>query len=1148
MKKNSNNRGLLYPYVSPKHWRIMKLSLILLVVGLMHVSASTYSQNKKLNLRGQKFTLKEIFSAIEDQSTFTIFFNDDQVDLQKSLSGNFNDQEIFEVLDKVLEGSNLTYKVNDKLIVILEVAPTVIQEQQDETRSIKGKVVDVTGVGLPGVNVFVEGTTNGTITNIDGEYELNVNSDNPNIVFSFIGFQMQTIAMNGRSQLDITLVEESIGLDEVVAVGYGVQKKSDLTGAVASIKSEDLAKVAATNASEQLQGRMAGVSVVKNGGSPGSGVAVKVRGVGTVGNNDPLYVIDGIPGDLYYVNPSDIERMEVLKDGAAAAIYGSRAANGVILVSTKKGKEGKAKIAIDSYMGKVSTNKQYDLLDADGYRKVHGMMVDNYNNYVSDDNKQAMPGYVTSPGDYPHNTDWQDQVFRTAMIQNYNARVSGGNELGSYSLSGGYADEEGTVLGSGFEKYNFRSRTTIKKGRFEFDGNVAYNETKREAYSLSLRETYHISPLIPVYDNDQEYGFGQAYGDLPAHNNPVGVDHYNENEKRVQFFVGNLISKVKITDWLSYQLNLGFQNSNEHYNSFHPPYVINDKELDYEYSNVYNKKTNWRERIAEHLLQFNKDYDQHSIQAVAGYTATKQTSEWMWGNVEGSKIDEDGNKVPVPFLDLNFKSLDAGKGGTYTAGGSNYVYSRTSILGRVNYSYAGKYLFQASIRRDGSSKFGENSRYGTFPSVALGWRVSEESFIQDIDVISNLKLRGSWGKLGNEITLGYYDHQSLITTENKYWGGYVQGAGQSPWPGSIANDLENRNLQWETTTSINIGLDLGLFNNKLSGVVNYYRNDTEDMLVLQRMPMSAGVNDPILNVGKIRNSGIEIELNYRNKIGQLGYTVTGIFSTLRNEVIELADEEQVLYGDGLKYGSTHIPTQTKEGYEIGSFFLYQENGIFQNMDEVNAHVNADGDLLQENAKPGDVRFKDMNNDGIIDEDDRVYSGTGLAKFEYGINIGLDYKGFDFSMFWQGVSGNKIYNGNRFEMEGMDSKRNFLSSTLDAWTESNTNTSMPRAVYNDPNLNNRESTRFLEDGAYLRLKTIQLGYTISSEITQKIGIDRVRMYVSGQNLLTLTSYSGLDPEVGAYDPTEEGRAVLNTGVDRVLYPQTHSVLFGVQVGF
>jgi len=1130
----------LHSCLSPKQWKIMKLTVVLMIFGMVQISASSYSQNVKLNLKRGQNTLEQVFNEIEKQSDFTIFYKDDLVNLNDRITKNLDGSELSEVLDMALEGTGLTYKINDKLIIILEETPT-IAIQQDEKRTIKGKVMGVDGESLPGVNVFIEGTTNGTITNIDGEYELNVSSEDQNIVFSFIGFQTQTIALSNRSQIDITLVEESIGLNEVVAVGYGVQKKSDLTGAVASVKSEDLEKIATTNAGEQLQGRMAGVSVVKSGGSPGAGVYVKVRGVGTVGNNDPLYIIDGIPGSLYFVNPADIERMEVLKDGAAAAIYGSRAANGVILVTTKKGKEGKAKIDIESYMGSVSTNDQYDLLDADGYRNVHKMMIDNYNMYVSDENKQAMPGYVTNPGDYAHNTNWQDQVFRTAMIQNHTARVSGGNELGNYSLSGGYANEEGTVIGSGFEKYNFRSRTTIKKGRFEFDGNVAYSETNREDYSLSLRETYHISPLIPVYDEEQEYGFGQAYGDLPAHNNPVGVDHFNENETKVQFFVANLITKLKLTDWLSYQLNLGFQNSNEHENSFHPPYMINNKEQDYRFSNVYNRKENWRERIAENLLQFNKDFNDHSIQAVVGYTATKQTSEWMWANVEGSKIDEDGNKVQVPFLDENFKTLNAGEGGTYTAGGSNYAYSRTSVLGRINYSYQGKYLFQASVRRDGSSKFGVNNRYGTFPSFALGWRVSEEEFMSSVGAISNLKLRGSWGKLGNEITLGYYDHQSLITTLNKYWGGYVQGQGQSPWPGSTANDLENRNLQWETTTSLNIGVDFGFLNNALSGVLNYYRNDTEDMLVLQKMPLSAGVNDPILNVGKIRNSGIEVELSYRNKIGQVGYNITGTFSTLSNEVLELADEEQVLYGDGLKYGSTHIPTQTKEGHEIGSFFLYQADGIFQTMDEVNAHKNEEGGLLQGNAKPGDVRFKDMNNDGIIDEDDRVYSGTGLAKVEYGINLGLDFKGFDFSMFWQGVGGNKIYNGNRFEMEGMDSPRNFLSSTLDAWTPTHTNTNMPRAVYNDPNLNNRESTRFLENGAYLRLKTLQLGYTLPKQLTEKAGIERVRMYVTGQNLLTLTDYTGLDPEVGRSN-------VLNTGVDRVLYPQTQSVLFGVQVGF
>jgi len=1154
MKKNSNNRGLLYPYVSPKHWRIMKLSLILLVIGLMHVSASTYSQSKKLNLRGQKFTLKEIFSAIEDQSTFTIFFNDDQVDLQKSLNGNFNDQEIFEVLDKVLEGSNLTYKVNDKLIVILEAAPTVIQEQQEEARTIKGKVVDVTGVGLPGVNVFVEGTTNGTITNIDGEYELNIKSDDQNIVFSFIGFQMQTIAISGRTQLDITLVEESIGLDEVVAVGYGVQKKSDLTGAVASVKSEDLSKVASSNPAEGLQGRIAGVNITKGSGAPGgSGVSIKIRGIGTLGGNSPLIVVDGfIGGDLNDINPNDIASMEVLKDGAAAAIYGSRAANGVILVTTKKGKKGEVQVDITSNMSVVNSVKNFDLLNGSEYITVHKMMYENAG--------ETLPEYLTDGFTPKADTDWQDQVFRTGILQNHNVRLSGGGENIVYSLSGGISDEKGTLIGSDFRRNNWRARMGLTKGIVDVDANLAYSGKEQHLPFYNMTETYKISPLIPVYDEEAKWGYGMAYAGMPDHRNPIARQNYRTGNPTPYYpnyrddygsqeeVTANVSGTFNILKWFKYKINAGYKTGSYFNTNQVVPHQdrVQDEVL---FTAVDEIRSKYKESLVENLLLFNKQWDKHRFDAVLGYSYQENKYGWTGatalGYINENSVDGDGNLVtetnPAGFLDQGFKTIDAGIGGEFKAKGSNTTYTRISYFGRINYSFADKYLVQLSVRRDGSSKFGSENQFGTFPSVALGWRLTEEGFLKDQDLISNLKLRASWGQLGSEGNLVPYQWQALIKTQNDYELGYVQGNGQSPWSGSAAKVMPNDGLKWEVAESLNMGIDYGVLNNRVTGTINYYINDTKDLLMYRSPAISSGFGDGIMNTAAMRNQGLELELTYHSKPRAFTYDITGTLSTLKNEVTALDNPDQVLYGDGLFLGDSHFPNQTRIGSPVGAFYLYKTDGLFQSQEEVDAHVNADGEAYQSAAAPGDIRFVDTNNDGKINEADKVYMGTGLPKVEYSLAFNASYKNFDFSILFYGVSGNKIYNGIGYNLSNMSGGSNYLNSTLDAWTPQNTNTSVPRAVLGDPNGNAKvASDRYLEDGGYLKLKNLQIGYSLPQSLLEKVSVDKLRVYVGGQNLFTITNYSGLDPEIS--------RTVFNTGTDTSVYPQTRMVTAGVQLSF
>ncbi len=1013
---------------------------------------------------------------------------------------------------------------------------------QQNQKTITGKVVDEQNLPLIGVNILVKGTTLGTVTDFDGNFQLDVPA-NGVVKFSFIGYVDQEITITNETSLNIVLKEDVQGLNEVVVVGYGTQKKSDLTGAVASVKAEDLAKTPSSNPVNSLQGKVAGVTITKYGGAPGAGSNITIRGIGTIGNNNPLYIIDGLPGSMSLLNPDDIASIEVLKDGAAAAIYGSRAANGVVLITTKKGKKGKVNVDFNMHVGSAKAIDQLDLLDSEGYVKVHRMMYENYNKYASNDDQKALPSYVTDP--ILANTNWQDEVSRTAMQQFYNVSINGGNDLGYYGISGSWNDEEGTLIGSGYLKKTLRAKLGMEKGRLKVDANISYAETNSESAKFSIRDTYNLTPLITPFDEDGNVQL--TYGDMPANANPYANHINNKGETDLQYFTANITGRLKLTDWLSYQVNLGLINSNNIEWSYHPKFQRSPKDGE-DWIYYGEERNNYRSQIMEHLINFNKDFGKHSVSSVIGYTASKITNNWISANVTGKKTEYSAegdevitNDIPAGFLDPNFMTLNGGKGGTYNASGSNDEYTRTSILGRVNYSYDSKYLIQITARRDGSSKFGKNNRYGTFPSVALGWRITEEDFMSSYDFIDNLKLRASWGKLGNEITLGLYQYEALIFSGTDSSTGSVKGTGANPWTGSIAWDLENADFKWETTISKNLGLDFALFNSKITGTANYYNTTTEDMLVVNKLAPSAGTNNPVVNVGEIENKGFELELGYHKNQGDFTFNINGTLTTMKNEVLSLADADQSLFGEGLKYGDSHFPTQTKVGTEIGAFYLYQADGIFQSMDEVNAHVNSEGNLLQMYARPGDIRFKDVNGDGVIDPKDKVYSGSGIPDFTYSLSFDAKYKGFDFSMMFYGSHGNDLYNGNRYYLENMSAGQNFLASTLNAWTESNPNTSMPRAILGDPNGNTRESTRYLEDGSFLRLKNIELGYTLPKNIINKIGITKCRVYVNAQNIWTSTDYSGIDPEVG-----REG--VLNQGIDRSFYPINKSFFAGVQLSF
>ena len=1012
---------------------------------------------------------------------------------------------------------------------------------------LKGYVLDTANEPLIGANVIVAGTTNGVISGLDGGFTLSV-SPNDRIEVSYMGYIKQIIPLNGRKTIKVIMQDDSQLLEETVVIGYGTLKKSDMTGAISSVDVESLASRATTNPAEALQGKVAGVSILKSGGNAGASISVKIRGIKTMGSNEPLYIIDGFPGDITTVNTQDIEAMEILKDGAAAAIYGSVAANGVVIVTTKNGKKGDVKVDFNTFFQFTSAAKKFEMLNADEYLNVHNMMYENaeakkigYLTFTDSD------GRLKNPTGF--DTNWQDEMLRGGLSQNYNVNVRGGSDIAKYSVSYNHSDEKGILRGNKYVQDNARMKLNVQKYIFNFDASLSLKVTQSQQPQYSIKEMYAMAPLVPVYDEDQPSGYGlnemKVDGvrlELPNNRNVMADDHFKHKKSNGYDLIGNIGLTVDFAPWLKFKTAYAYRGyyTNTKYHSEKFTADVQGQQL-YPYNYDYNSY--WFEQTFDNVLTFDKTFGKHSLNVMAGSSLTAARKDWSQINVEGKKTVYDvvNGKLDIKdeaagFFDPTSPTIDAGNGGTFTGNGSFWNYNRASFFGRVNYSYGGKYMLQATVRADGSSKFGKNNRWGVFPSVALGWRISEEEFFSK-DIMSNLKLRVSWGRLGNENALGYY-YAPTMTNDNTQWMSYIQGG--NPWPGMSNLYLVNDDLRWETTDTKNIGVDFGFFNNKLYGSLNYYYNTTEDLLIEKVMPPSAGIYNPTVNVGKMRNKGFELELNYADNINGFEYNVGFNLFTTKNEMLK-ADPNQILYGSGLK-GAGHFVTQTLEGYPVAAFFLYQTDGIFQSAEEVANHTagSVKTVLLQPNAKPGDIRFKNVNGDGVIDESDKEYCGSGIPKLEANLSFSGSYKGLDLSFLLGSAWGHKLYNANRLYYEAMDSGTNMFKSTLNAWTENNSNTAMPRAVLKDPNMNTRESDRFLEKGNFIRLRQLQLGYTLPKTWTKKVYIDKCRLYVSGENLLTWTNYSGIDPEFSS--------DILDTGVDVFIFPFTRSYVVGLQVTF
>lgn len=1116
--KNNTLSGR-YCFKNPRFkqiFRIMRISTFLLMVCVFcSYAGNAHSQNAKVSIRMNNVKRDKILNEIENQTDYLFIYNN-QVDINKITSVKVKNEAVAQVLDRILSGTGINYELEGTHIILTTEAIKDLHAQQ-QAKTVTGTVTDVSGEPIIGANIRIKGTTTGTITDIDGNFSIKAEPQSV-IEVSYIGYLTQETVINNQKSIRFLLKEDTKTLDEVVVIGYGVQKKADLTGSVANINTEKLNTQSNANIGQALQGKIAGVDIVSQGGAPGSGTRIMVRGIGTLNNASPLYIVDGMyMNSIDHINPNDIASIDVLKDASSAAIYGSRAANGVIIVTTKEGSntEGKPIIDLSVNLGISTASKFLDMLDAKGWAEVTTIARQAIGKPALD--------MATDLANKPDN-DWQDIMFRPALMQNYNLSVKGGGKYSTYYTGLGYFNQDGIVKGTNYQRYNIQSKNDYKRGIFSAGTNLIISFSHDKPLHQELRggmigTILQSVPTLEKYDDTREGGYGGTYGDVVNIPHPLAIiddnimDRYNENVK----IFANLYAQIELFKGLKYKLNLTPDFSFERYKNY-----LNK----YDFGLATNSITQLTERqrrrrniLVENLLTFDRTFGEHKISALAGYTYQDSRFRHIQAYGEG--------------LPQGLEEIDAATTNRSNEGNS-WRSVLTSILGRVFYSYQNKYLFTATIRRDGSSKFGKNNRYGYFPSFSLGWNVAEEKFMENVHWLDQLKLRGGYGVLGNQ-EIDNYQYSSTITTGINYPdgnGGLLQGA----FPKNFANP----DIKWEETAMTNVGIDFMAFNNRLSLTADYYVKNTKDILLTVPIPISSGgANDPIRNAGKIRNNGFEFNLGWMDQPNpDISYGINLIGSFNKNKVIAMGSESGSIKGGSTNQNIT--TSETKAGYPIGGYWLISTAGYFNSQEEVDAYAK-DGKKIQPAAEPGDIKFVDANNDGVINDDDRVFQGSPFPDFTFALNGNMRYKNFDLSIGLQGVLGNKIYNATRQTLEDVTKGSNFLASCLDYWTPENKNASHPRLTWDDPNRNTRaESDRYLENGSYLRLRSVQLGYTFP-QTWFKGAIQHARVYINAENLFTITSYSGYSPDVNADNANYRG-------FDNFIYPTNRTFMLGLNVTF
>ena len=974
-----------------------------------------------------------------------------------------------------------------------------------QTKKITGKVTGPDNVPLEGVSVQGKGTSQAATTSSDGTFSLNVAENVKTLVFSYTGMASHEENISGRSVLPVQLKSNAATLTDVVVIGYGTARKRDVTGAVASVRGEDLKNNTNANASALLQGKAAGVVVQNSGGSPGQAPAVVIRGSGTFGNDQPLYVIDGmIASSMAFINPNDIASIEVLKDASAAAIYGSRAANGVVLVTTKGGTNGDIKINFSAKYGSQSPTNTLDFLNARQYA--------DWNNQAHDNDSTPRGPLNDSLFNPNINTDWQALSLGKAPLSDYSLSVAGGGQYSKFFLSGEYFDQKGIVVDSWFKRYALRANSSFTRGKFRVTQSLSLSRSVNNPNTYFGRERAEL-PIMPVYDSTKLGGFAGLEPAAAGVNriiNWYGRALLDDNRYTTDQALGNVGLEYEIIEGLKYKLNVGIDYSTYHAYDYSPAFFMSTSQEASQDQSILNESfTRNLTTLVEHTLNYNRSIGDHRFDFLAGYTFQK-------GNARS--VGANANTYASPLL----RVVDAAS--NRLASGSLQEFALMSLLGRVSYSYQSKYLLTATLRRDGSSKFRyPTNTYGNYPSFSVGWRPSEENFFPKNGIISDLKIRGSYGTLGSQNIGNYITTSTLNINSGYYFAGGVQN-------GVALTNFANPDIKWESSRTTDIGTDISLLKNKILITADYFDRRSYDILASIPIPIYGGAGGSLTkNAATVSNKGIELSVTYNSQPASkdaFKYSVTGIFTSIKNNVISLGEGVNPIIGGGFTQESA-TATRTDVGHPIGSFWGYQVLGIYQTEDEVLKDGRTD-------ARPGDFKFSK----------DPTWLGSPFPKFDYGLTFNASYKNFDINLFFQGVAGNKIWNAKRAWQYTFDYGSGKVTDVLRAWTPQNTNTDIARASFIDPANNKRSSSFYVEDGSYLRLKNLSIGYNLPGSLITKLKISNARFYVSGQNLLTFTKYRGYDPEVGRSSLT----GLFSVGVDVSAYPQAKLISAGIDLSF
>ena len=969
--------------------------------------------------------------------------------------------------------------------------------------TVQGVVKDQTGETVIGASVMEKGTTNGTITGIDGDFSLNM-SPNGTLVVSFVGYKTQEVQVKGQKQLQVVLSEDAEMLDEVVGIGYGTMKKSDLTGAVSSIGNKDIKDSPVSNLGQAIQGKISGVQIV-DAGKPGDNVSIKIRGLGSINNCDPLVVIDGVPTDLGLssLNMADVERLDVLKDASATAIYGSRGANGVVMITTKRGTEGKGKLAVSANYSFQNATNVPSLLNAAQYAELSNDMMVN-------SGRNPNPEWA-NPSELGAGTDWMDELLRTGVMQNYTVSYSGGNEKSHYYVSGGFLDQSGIVKSVNYRRFTFQSNSDAQVLKWlKFSNNITFSADTKKSGSYNIGDALKALPIYPVKNEDGSWsgpdGNSEWYGST---RNPIGPTELNKSQTDGYNFLANLTAELTFTKWLKFKSTFGYDAKFWFIDNFTPKY--NWKPTPTEETSRYKSDNKSFTYLWDNYFLFDHTFaEKHRVGLMAGMSAQWNTNDYL-------------NAQKNVFMFDNVHEMDNGEE-MYAIGGNETEWALLSYMARVNYSYEDRYLLTATIRRDGSSRFGKKHRWGTFPSVSVAWRASQEKWFPKNDYINDLKVRAGYGVTGSQASVGNYSYLASYNTSV-----YPFGISSGNQTALVSSTLANPYIHWEEVAQTNIGFDASLFNSRVMFSFDAYLKETRDMLVKASIPITSGFEDTTTtytNAGKVRNQGIEMSLHTINLTGELGWE-TNLTATYNKNKIKDLNSDVPYYINQI---NNSYVTMLAKDYPINVFYGYVTDGIFQNQSEVNTHA------VQPGAEPGDIRFRDLNNDGVINDSDRTVIGNPNPSWLFSMNNSLSYKGFELSVFLQGIAGNKIYNANNIDNTGMAAAYNQTTDVLKRWQGEGTSNSMPRAVFGDPNQNTRVSDRFVENGSYLRLKNITLSYTFPKQWLQKAQIENARLSLSCENVATITGYSGFDPEVGI------------NGIDQNRYPISRTFSLGLNFNF